>query len=173
LVQSIRAQRDWRADDVAQVRVATHSLSRALLGRDTSSRLAAMFSLPFVVSTAVVNGSVDPETMRPGSQPFLAARAFMVRVEAEVDDSFDAYLPHQRCTEVSITFTDGDHISLGQSNPIGDADHFPLGADDIQQKLVTLIGLEDTTTVQNVVRALPTADDATSALAALALCQTR
>ncbi|MGH3447852.1 MAG: MmgE/PrpD family protein, partial [Nocardioidaceae bacterium] len=60
LVQSIRAQRDWRADDVAHVRVATHSLSRALLGRDTSSRLAAMFSLPFVVSTAVVNGSVDP-----------------------------------------------------------------------------------------------------------------
>jgi 2-methylcitrate dehydratase PrpD len=147
--------------------VSTHSLSRALLGRDTGSRLSAMFSLPFVVSNAVVNGAVDPDTMTPGSAPFLAAHAFMDRVEAEVDDAFDAYLPDLRCTEVTVEFTDGDFVALAAPNPIGDADHFPFTDTDIEQKLVALIGAEDTTNIQDVVRALDASDDAPSTLARL------
>lgn len=167
LVQSLRTQRDWQPDEISRVRVTTNSLATSLLGRDTSSRLAAMFSLPFVVSTAMVNHSVDPATMEPGTARFRAAEAFMERVDVSVDTSMDAWLPDRRCTEVSIEFTDGEHLALAAPNPIGDADHFPFTAGDIARKLTALIGSDVTTHIQQSVRALATAPSATEALGAL------
>lgn len=167
LVQSLRTQRAWRVEEIRRVRVGIHSLAGPLLRRHPKNRLAAMFSLPFVVSTAVVNGRVDPQTMQFGSPEFVAAEEFSDRIDVQIREDLDAFLPHRRCTEVSIEFTDGDVVALAQPNPIGDTDHFPLSVRDVEHKLVALIGAEETERIQGVIRDLPHADDATRTLAGL------
>jgi 2-methylcitrate dehydratase PrpD len=144
IVQALRLSHPWQPQDVQQVRVTIHSLAEPLLGRHPANRLAAMFSLPFVVSNAVVNGSIDQSTMEPGSAAFLAAEEFSNRVEVEISERLDDELPGRRCTEVVVELEDGTILGLGQPNPIGDADHFPLNADQVRSKLAGLVGPETT-----------------------------
>ena len=140
IVQALRSGDQWRPQAVRRVHVSIHSLAEPLLGRHPENRLAAMFSLPFVVSNAVVNGRVDPGTMQPGSAAFRAAEEFSDRVEIEISERLDAELPARRCTEVAIELEDGVVMALGQPNPIGDADHFPLSDDQVLGKLAALVG---------------------------------
>jgi 2-methylcitrate dehydratase PrpD len=155
LVQKLRAGGEWSVEDVERVRVRSHSLAAPLFGRDAHNRLAAMFSLPFVVSTAMVSGRVDPDTMEPGTPAFEAAMAFMPRVDVAVDERLDSYLPDLRCTEVTVEFRDETFLALAQPNPVGDAGHFPLRRDDVLGKLERLIGLSDTRRIADAVDALP------------------
>lgn len=155
LVQALGRQSPWEAEDVAGVDVRIHSLARDLFGRHPHNRLAAMFSLPFVVGNAVVNGRVDPTTMQPGTEAFDAAERLSDRVSVEVDAEFDALLPSRRCTEVRIRFANGSSIALAQPNPLGDADYFPFTAEDVRRKLDALIGTTATRHVEEQVAALP------------------
>jgi 2-methylcitrate dehydratase PrpD len=164
IVQSLHAARPWQPTDVSEVRVLTSSLARPLLARHPRNRLAAMFSLPFVVSCAVVNGRVDPATMQPATEPFLAAERFSERVRVEVSEELDAYLPGLRCTEVTVELTDGTSIGLGQPNPIGDVDHFPLSRREVRAKLDALIGAPDAALVEDVVACLTRTGPAAEAL---------
>ena len=154
LVQSLRAAEPRPAEEIVAVRVLTTSLARPLFGRNPHNRLAAMFSLPFVVANAVVNGRVDPLTMRPGSPEFTAAEAFSDRVSVAVSAELDGWLPDRRCTEVTFEYRDGSSAGLAQPNPVGDAQHFPLTEEDVHDKLVALIGADSTRHVAEAVRRL-------------------
>jgi 2-methylcitrate dehydratase PrpD len=140
IVLALRHGEPWPPQAVKRVHVSIHSLAQPLQGRHPENRLAAMFSLPFVVSNAVVNGRVDPGTMEPGSAEFRAAEEFSDRVEIEIAERLDAELPGRRCTEVAIELEDGVVMALGQPNPIGDADHFPLSDDQVLDKLAAMVG---------------------------------
>ena len=156
LVQTLAAAGCWkRPEEVAAVQVRIHSLAAPLLRRGPHNRLAAMFSLPFVVSTAVVNGRVEPDTMAPDTDAFRAAQAFSERVEVTVDERLDGYLPDLRCTEVRVELRDGSWVELSQPNPIGDAGHFPLGRAEVEAKLRRLIGQRDAGLVARTVQELP------------------
>jgi 2-methylcitrate dehydratase PrpD len=155
IVRTLSTSRPWGSGDVAAVRVKVHSLASPLFGRSSENRLAAMFSLPFVVANAVVNQVVDPATMQPGSAPFRDAEAFCDRVHVEVSEDFDSYLPDRRCTEVVVEFSDGTWVGLCQPNPLGDADYFPLSLGEVHQKLVSLIGEETTRTIEDALATLP------------------
>lgn len=154
LVLALHGAQPLVPDEIAQVRVRTTSLAASLLARHPQTRLAAMFSLPFVVSTAVVNGRVDPGTMEPGSAAFRAAEEFSERVTVVLDPALDAHLPRLRCTEVEVERRDGGTVALAAPNPVGDADHFPLGAQEVWDKLAALLGQEDADQVVSVVGAL-------------------
>ena len=164
LVSSLRAARSWHEDEIATVHVRTHSLARPLLARHPRNRLAAMFSLPFVVANAVVNGRVDPTTMQPGTPEFLAAEAFSERVHVEIAADLDAHLPGRRITEVVIGFRDESTLGLAAPNPVGDADHFPLGESALRLKLQGLIGTNSTARLEALVAALETSHDAADTL---------
>jgi 2-methylcitrate dehydratase PrpD len=168
LVQALRSAGTWAdPDDVTAVRVRIHSLAAPLLRRHPESRLAAMFSLPFVVATAVVSGRVDPETMQPGSPAFTAAESFSERIEVALDDRLDDYLPDLRCTEIEIDLGDGSTVSLSQPNPIGDVSHFPLGEADVQGKLKRLIGDTDAGQITRIVDRVADCPSVTQLLDAL------
>ncbi|QGG40917.1 2-methylcitrate dehydratase [Aeromicrobium yanjiei] len=166
-VQALRSSYGVTADQVAHVTVRTHSLAEPLFVRDPTSRLGAMFSLPFVVAAAVVSPTIDATTLDPGSATFLAAQELSARVEVTASPALDALLPHRRPAEVTITLHDGTAISLGVPNPIGDVDHFPMSADDVVAKLERLVGFDDTSRIARVVTALDASPDAVRTLAAL------
>lgn len=168
LVASLRAVRPWQVDEIAGVHVRTHSLARPLLARHPRNRLAAMFSLPFVVANAVVNGRVDPMTMQPGTTAFVTAEAFSPRVHVEIAPDLDTLLPARRVTEVVIELVDGTTLALAQPNPIGDTDHFPLDEPALRLKLQELIGPRSTERLEALITALKTSPNVADTLVGLA-----
>ncbi|MFC4785520.1 MmgE/PrpD family protein [Nocardioides sp. MAHUQ-72] len=169
IVQSLRTQRAWSPDEVVHVQVATHSLAAPLLRRDPTSRLAGMFSLPFVVALAATGVEVTPASMEPGTAAFERAQALSARVEVEIRDELDAYLPDRRITEVTVTFDDGESLALAQPNPIGDSAHFPLSEVEAVAKLDALLGASAGGGLLAAVRDLERAEDVTVALERLPL----
>jgi 2-methylcitrate dehydratase PrpD len=159
LVQELQRTASWTDPaEIAGVQVRVHSLAEPLFSRHPKSRLAAMFSLPFVVSTAMVSQRVDPEVMTPGTAAFAAAEDFSSRVEVAVDGQLNNYLPDLRCTEVAVTLRDGSTVALAQSNPVGDVAHFPLGSEEVTEKLRGLLGHAEATQVISTIAAVPTCD---------------
>lgn len=165
---SLALREEWeKPEDIAAVHVRIHSLAEPLFERHPRNRLSAMFSLPFVVSTAVVSGQVIPDVMDPASPAFARAEAFSERVTVETGNDLDAYLPHLRIAEVEMTGHDGMVVSAAQSNPIGDTAHLPLDVDAVVGKLSRLIGAPDADVIHRVVEQLPGAASAATTLAGL------
>ena len=164
-VDLVLALRD-EVPDATSVHVRTGSLSAPLLHRHTATRLAAMFSLPFVVATAWAHGEVTPQVMDPDGEAFARSSALVDSVEVVVDDTLDQWLPDRRVTE--LTMSDGTRsVALAAPNPIGDVDHFPLDAADVRAKLVRLVGAADAARVEQTMDGLPSSQDVVRLLAEL------
>lgn len=149
--------------DVAEVDgvlVQTHILGAGLDRTTWSSRLGALFSIPFVVAAALLHGHVDPTASAEPARadPRLVTLAGRVRVQAAAD--LDARLPDERAARVTVRLRDGAEHTAEMPNPVGDTAHHPLDTDDVLALLSRL--LDDPTMVarlHEVCAALPDAPD--------------
>lgn len=158
-VQSLRAHASWTADDVEHVHVQTHSLAEPLFGRTPLTRLAAMFSLPFVVAAAFVADSIDADTLDPAGVTFEIAEQFSKRITVATSAQLDALLPQRRVAQVEIELRGGERMAASTPNPVGDVDHFPMNRNAIRAKSVRLIGEADTSAITEIVDELPASVD--------------
>jgi 2-methylcitrate dehydratase PrpD len=88
---AIEAAQELRArvgdDEILRVRVGQSELgSRILLHPQAPTPLAAKFSMPYCIASALVNGSVGRTTFADEALSDPAVRALMERIEVEVDD---------------------------------------------------------------------------------------
>jgi len=166
-VQGIKAQQDFCTADIVSVKVRTHSLAAPLFTRNPHNRLSAMFSLPFVISAAIVNDALHPPALEPGTRAFEEAQEFSDKVIVEVSPEFDQRLPLERWAEVEIVLRDGSVFTDAQPNPIGDVDYFPMGPAEIEAKLHNLLGSDDGHSIKNTIRHLAESPNALLTLASL------
>ncbi|MCZ4520877.1 MmgE/PrpD family protein [Rhodococcus ruber] len=166
-VQSLRSNAEWSVDDIEHVRVRTHSLAEPLFRRHPSSRLGAMFSLPFVVATAFVSDAIDVDSLNPTGTTFTSAELFSARVNVESSSELDALLPARRAAEVTIAFRDGTTVSATAPNPLGDIDHFPMDYAALRAKIARLVGDADATILEGVVDAIAETNDVATLLRSL------
>ncbi len=164
---SLQHAHQLTAGDVAHVLVETHRLGMPLAPLSTQSRLAAMFSLPYVVAVALLDGVAGPESFDDDRRRDPAVLDLASLVEVRHDLELDRRLPAERATRLTITLTDGRRLTAEQPNPVGDADHHPFGAADVRAKLERLLGTPTAATVLEAAAALPTTLDARSVLCAL------
>ena len=159
--------RNLAPDDVRAVEVATHHLAAALNGITFPTRLAAQFSVPYVVAAALVTGSCAPSAFdeRHRRDPTITRLARATTVG--VDPTLDARLPAQRPARVVLHLVDGTTLSAEVPNPVGDADHHPFGHAEVVAKLAGLLGEDDARALSETVAALPAADDVASLLQAV------
>ncbi|MFJ1767197.1 MmgE/PrpD family protein [Amycolatopsis sp. NPDC088138] len=130
-VLDLRAHPAFRLDGITHVLVETHVLGAGLSDVDWSNRLSAMFSTPFVVATAALNGQVGPDS--PLDDPDVQALASRVRL-VEAGD-LTTRLPAERAARVTVAFDDGTSLTREVPNPVGDADHHPLTESDLVEML--------------------------------------
>lgn len=125
---------------VEEILVETHSLGAGLARADWDNRLAAMFSTPFVVATALLRGRVDPAAATPPQlhDPEVVELAKRVRVAVAPD--LDARLPAERPARVTVRTADGGRHVHEVPNPVGDVDHHPFGEADVLAVLSGLLG---------------------------------
>jgi 2-methylcitrate dehydratase PrpD len=152
---------------VQRVLVDTHRLAMPLAVTGVHTRVAAMFSLPYVVAVALVDGRVGPEAFGPERRRDGQLLELVRRVEVRHDRSLDARLPGERANRVTLMLSDGRTLSAEAPNPIGDADHFPFGPGEVHAKLTDLVGPATTQVVHDVVAGLPGATDARAVLGQL------
>ncbi|MDN3356420.1 MmgE/PrpD family protein [Actinomadura sp. DC4] len=125
---------------VEEITVETNGLSAGLDRTTWDGRLAAMFSIPFVVASALVRGRVDPAAATEPAlhDPEVAEAARRVRVERAPD--LDARLPAERAVRVTVRTADGARHVRELPNPVGDVDHRPLDENALLGLLDELLG---------------------------------
>ena len=163
----LRAEHGFTAADVKRVTVDSNRLAMALAAPAAHSRVAAMFSVPYVVAVALVDGHVRPDAFDDQRRADARLLDLMRRIEVRHDPALDARLPNERAGRVHVLLTDGRTLVAEVPNPVGDADHFPFGPGEVRAKLDELLGERTAALVGEVVAALPEADDAAAVLARL------
>lgn len=152
--------RDRVDEPPAEVVVEIHSLSAQLNRMRWPTPLAAMFSLPFVVATALRRGRVTPADLSADAlaDPATADLASRVAVRAAAD--LDARLPAERPVRVTARTSSGEFVAE-QPNPLGDAAYHPFTADDRDRVLGDLLGVPDVVaSIRDRCTALPETADA-------------
>jgi 2-methylcitrate dehydratase PrpD len=133
----------FRPDDVDSVEVEIHSLGAGLARTDWTSRLSALFSIPFVAAAAVVHGQVGPAESSPTALENAAVRDLARRVAVREAADLTARLPAERAVRVTVRMRDGAELVGDAPNPIGDADHHPLQEADLLGLLQGWLGNPD------------------------------
>ena len=156
-------------DGIGSVLVETFSAAAGLDRPHWDNRLGAMFSLPFVVATALRAGEVRPHRFGADEliDPAVAALAAAVTVRAS--DEFDSALPDHRGARVTVTLRDGRQVSASVADPIGDAAYRPFDEAALTELLDDLLdGPGSGARVCDVARALPSSTSVRSTLDQLA-----
>lgn len=120
-----------RPADVESVDVEIHALGVGLARPEWTSRLSALFSIPFVAAAAVVHGRVGPNESSPTGLEDDAVRDLAHRVTVREAADLTARLPAERAVRVTVRLRDGSEHVGEAPNPIGDADHHPLQETDL------------------------------------------
>lgn len=164
-----RRHPELRPERIVSIRVETHRLAAGLDRTNWPTRLAAMFSIPYVVAAALVRDGdhLEPDATAEAARDDPSMAALARRVDVEVAEDLDRRLPAERAARVTVTLDDGRSLVEFVPNPIGDADHHPLGSAEVDRKLTGLIGSAATSRLSAVIDMLPAADSAAETLAPL------
>jgi 2-methylcitrate dehydratase PrpD len=156
-----------RASEVDRIEVHTHHLAAALTGREPMTRLAAMFSIPYVVAATLVLGRFDAEASGSDARQDPTIRRLAASTQVHRDPRHDARLPAERPARVMVHLTSGEVHTVEVPNPVGDADHHPLDRADVLRKLDQLLAPGEADAIAHCVDRLSTSPDAATILADL------
>ncbi|MBF5004244.1 MmgE/PrpD family protein [Diaphorobacter caeni] len=126
------------AHDIERIIIATYSPALAVAGNaHPTTAPEARFSIPFVVATALIHGSVRLAAFAPERLASPAIRALMSRIELQVDPTADSKFPGQRSARVTLITRDGKEHSMLQPTRKGDPD-MPLTDTELNDKFIEL-----------------------------------
>jgi 2-methylcitrate dehydratase PrpD len=159
---------DVDLNEIDEIVVEVHSLAAALDRLHCDTRLGAMFSIPFVVASALTRGAVGPDSFdrEARREPGTADLAKRVRVVAVGD--LDRRLPAERPARIRIRARDGGEVAWEVPNPIGDAEYQPFDEPAVLEVLTRLLGPDGVAGLTSCVGQLPVATSTRATLASLA-----
>jgi len=136
--QKLAAEHSLVPGDIKALTVHTYGTALKVAGtREVATPFQGKFSLPFVVATALVHGSVRLDAFTPERLADPATHALMARIEMQVDPQYDASFPKQRAAWVEAETTDGRRLTFHQTTRKGDPDD-PLSDAELDGKFLEL-----------------------------------
>ncbi|MGH9109640.1 MAG: MmgE/PrpD family protein [Acidimicrobiales bacterium] len=155
------------AGRVTAIEVATHHLAASLDGMRWDTRLAAMFSVPYVVAVALRHGDCAPERFDDAHRADADLRSLAGKVSVVLDPALDARLPAWRAARLRVGWADGSEDVVEMDNPVGDADHHPFSDGELLAKWSALLGQDRAAEVSDACSALVGSADVSVELGAL------
>lgn len=138
--QALQREHGFAADEIESVRVATYRPALEVAGNPNPQTAAeGRFSLPYVVSNALIHGSVRLAAFTPERLADASVRALMQRIDLQVDPEIDAAFPGKRAARVAVRLRDGRTFEYLQPNRKGDPEE-PLSDEDLNEKFFELAG---------------------------------
>lgn len=135
---ALRDRHGLAPDRLRRVRVGTYRTAVEVAGNaDPRTAFEAKFSLPFVVATALVHGSVRLDAFGPERLADPTVRDLARRIVLEVDPGLDAQFPNRRAALVEIETTDGERLRHLQPTRKGDPEA-PLSDAELEAKFFEL-----------------------------------
>ena len=131
--------REGRLDPaaVAGVEVQSYAFAAELDDPAPRNMLAARFSVPFAVATALVTGRTDIDSFTAARLADPRIRGLAERVRVIEDPAMTAALPDRRPANVVLTMADGRRLEAGTATNRGDwAD--PYGVAELREKFLSL-----------------------------------
>ena len=119
--------------DVAAVEVATYSLAAELSDQHPANTLAAKFSVPFAVATAIVNRSTGLDSFTWEKVRDQAVQTLAARVTVREEPRLTAMMPRFRPAEVTVRLTDGTVLTAAATTNRGDSED-PYDAPELRRK---------------------------------------
>jgi 2-methylcitrate dehydratase PrpD len=139
-VLELRDRGPLPVEDIEAITVETYRLAANLNRVQWPTRLAAMFSVPYVVAVTLLEGAFGPSASDQEQRADPTVAVLVDRIRVVATDEFDRRLPDRRGARVTIAMKDGMQRSAEVEQPIGDAAHAPFGWDEVRSKVVDLIG---------------------------------
>lgn len=155
-VQKLFAEGPIDREQISEITVETYAIAATLGAQVWPTRLAAMFSIPYVVAETARTGDFGPRATDEARRLDPETAALAGRVIVRATDEFESRLPAERGARVTIV-TGAGARSVEVRNPIGDADNQPLGWAEVRAKVVGLTGTAAAAELEAIVRALPAA----------------
>ena len=134
----LQARMGLRWQELDAIEVATYGPALAVAGNFTPRTAAeARFSIPFVVATALIHGSVRLSAFTPERLVDPEIRALMARIRLTVDPALDAGFPGQRAARLRFSTLDGRQAEYLQPTRKGDPEQ-PLTDEELSAKFMEL-----------------------------------
>ncbi|HEY9517512.1 MAG TPA: MmgE/PrpD family protein [Gemmatimonadaceae bacterium] len=131
---ALRRREGIRADEIEQVAVDTYQTALDVTGNhDPATEFEAKFSLPFVVSSALVHGSVRLDAFTPERLSDPAVRRLMSSFQLRADPEMNAAFPGRRSARVRLRTRGGEELEYFQPTRRGDPD-LPLTDEELDEK---------------------------------------
>ncbi len=160
-----------RAEDIESIDVETYIWAAQLAGPAPHNALAAKFSLPYSLSTHVVQGAASVEAFRADALQDATTLALARKVTVRESPDYTAMLPSLRPSRVTVTLKDGRRLSAESLTNKGDTED-PYTKADVEakfQELATPVwDAEHAQTLLAATYALPEQADVTDYLTLLA-----
>lgn len=136
--QKLQATYALKPDDIANMTVHTYGAALKVAGsRSAETAFQGKFSLPYVVASALIHGSVRLDAFTPERLADARTRALMDKIEMRIDPQYEASFPRQRAAWVQVVTADGRTLTLHQTTRRGDPDD-PLSDADLDAKFTEL-----------------------------------
>lgn len=126
---------------IRSVTVRTSTYAQQVMASDPEkwhplNRETADHSIPFLVASALVFGTIDASTFCPSRLSDSRIRSILGRLEVVVDPAFDAVWPAHSPSEVRVVLVDGATVSVIASDYRGHPTN-PMDDREITQKFLT------------------------------------
>ncbi len=139
LLDLLAAHPGIRPADVETVQVETYPIAATLNGTSAETRLAAMFSIPYVVAAVLVLGHARPDAFDDRRRADAEIRRLARATHVVATEEFARRLPHARGARVTLLLRDGTRLARAVPNPVGDAAYHPFGPAEVRAKVATLL----------------------------------
>lgn len=138
-VLALAGTHGFKPDDIETMNVATYKAALDVTGnRNPRTAFEAKFSLAYVVSHALVYGSVRLNAFEPERLEDPAVRALMETIVLEEDHALTAAFPNQRAARVGIRLKDGRELEHFSPCRRGDPES-PLSDAELDDKFNELV----------------------------------
>ena len=124
-------------DDVAAVSVVGNANAAMCDRADPQNMLAAKFSVPFAIATAIVHGHTKPDAFRQAAVDDPAVLALAQRVSVAEDPAYPARFPAEQAADVAVRLARGRVLTGSVTNPRG-AERDPVSYAEVEAKFAML-----------------------------------
>jgi len=138
-ILALQKQMGIQPHEIQRIRIATYRPALDVAGNfEPVTAAQARFSIPYVVSAALLYGSVRLAAFTSERLADPAIRDLMTVIELSVDPALDAAFPGQRAAHVQIELKEGRSARFFQPTRKGDPED-PLTDADLSEKFMELV----------------------------------
>ncbi|MBI2872244.1 MAG: MmgE/PrpD family protein [Chloroflexi bacterium] len=127
-----------RPDEVDHITVASHYAAAACSRPDPQNPLAAKFSIPFAIATAIVQGHTGVSAFQQAAVDNPATRALARRVSVVVDEGLARRWPQENPARVKVVLKDGQSLTGEVDYPRGEMASAPGFQEEVRSKFLAL-----------------------------------